>query len=409
MNTSSPSHNAGALAGVRVLELGSFLAGPFAATLLADFGAEVIKVEPPDGPDIMRHMFGPVDARDKLRSLKFMALARNKKSVTLNLKTPEGRALFFELARACHVLVENFRPGQMEKMGLGPAEVHASNPRLIYLRVSGWGQSGPYRGRPGVDDAAVAFGGLSHLTGFPDGPPQRSGMTVADHGAGLLGAYGVALALLAQKNGNCAEGQVIDVSLYDPILMMLDEIPAAFERLGLTSTRSGNSHENAAPSGVYRAGDGRWVAVSAVSDQLFGRLADIMGLDAAERAALAASNERVKQRARLDRLIEAWVGGRPAGEVVQAVANAGVPVAIVNDMQSMLSDPHMAERGDFQVQHDPLLGDFRQVAPKPLMSRTPGSLRLPAPRFGEHTDAVLSSLLKLSPERLAELRGAKVI
>lgn len=397
-----------ALAGLRVIEVGSFLAGPFAATLLGDFGAEVLKVEPPGAPDIMRYMFGAVDPRDPQRSLSFMALGRNKKSVTINLKDPKGRAIFLELVKCTDVLVENFRPGQMEKLGLGPKDVHASNPDLVYLRVSGWGQAGPYSQRPGVDDAAVAFGGFAHLTGFADGPPMRSGVTVADHGAGLLGAFGVALALLARKAGT-VNGQVVDVALYDPLLMMLDEIPAAFERMGLRRARVGNGHENAAPSGMYKARDGRWVAVSAVSDQLFSRLAEVIGLSPVLREKFRESLARVRCRAELEAVLQAWTGAHDAADIVRMVAEAGVPVAIVNDVETMLSNEHMAERGDFALQHDDVLGDFRQVAPKPLMSETPGRLQRPAPRFGEHTDAVLADLLGYRPDDLAGLRATGII
>ena len=396
------------LDGLRVLEFGHYLAGPFAATILADFGAEVIKVEPLGSPDLSRGAFGPTDKRDPERSPFFAVLARNKKSVSIDLRSDDGLEVLLKLVARSDVIIENFRPGKMEAIGLGPDDVKKVNPDLTYVRISGFGQVGPASQRAGVDDIAAAMGGLTFLTGYPDGPPVRPGMTVGDHGAAMVAALGVTLALLAHRRSGIG-GQLIDVSLYDPILMMLDDIPASFSRDGTERQRVGNGHEYAAPSGIYRCLDDKWVALSASSEALFARLSDALEWGDDFIAPLATMSARIENRARLDQAISDWCALRTAEDAVSVLAEAGLPVGVVNDIPGLLSDPHMKARGDFETLHDDRLGEFVVAAPKPRLSKTPGQIRSQAPGIGEHTEAVLRDVVECSPEELDRLRSLGVI
>jgi crotonobetainyl-CoA:carnitine CoA-transferase CaiB-like acyl-CoA transferase len=388
---------AGPLAGLRVVELGNFIAAPSAGRLLADFGADVVKIERPGrGDELRRWRLHGGDT-----SLLFRVMNRNKKSVTLDLGSDEGRELCLELARRSDVLLENFRPGTLERWGLGPRELHAANPGLVVVRISGYGQTGPYRDRPGFGGVAEAVGGLRHLTGYPDRPPTRVGISVADSVAGLYAVIGALMALHRRGRGAGGRGQgpgeVVDVALYEGIYSLMESLVPDHDAYGVERERTGSSLPGIVPSGTYRCADGRYAVVSGNGDAIFRRLMRLIGRpDLADDPELADNAGRVPRAGELDAAIGAWTAGLPCAEALRALEEAAVPCGPIHTAADILADPHYRARGMHEL-HPVAIGagekadvTFPGIVPK--LQERPGVTRWLGPDLGEHTDAVVAAL-----------------
>ncbi|MCL6499614.1 MAG: CoA transferase [Firmicutes bacterium] len=394
------------LSGIRVLELGSFIAGPYCGQLLADYGAEVIKVEPPREGDAMRR-WGV--ALYQGRSLWWPVIARGKKSVTVDLRRPEGQELVRRLADRCDVLVENFRPGTLEGWGLGPDVLLERNPALVYVRISAFGQTGPYRDRPGFGAVAEAMGGLRYLVGYPDRPPPRFGISIGDTLAGMFGALGALLAL-REREVRVGRGQVVDVAITDAVLAVLESVIAECSVTGAVRERSGTVLPGVAPSNLYETADGRWVVVAANADGVFRRLCDAMGRPEWKTDPRYATHEaRGAHQAELDQAIAQWVRSLPAEELLGVLDRHGVPCGPVYNAAEVLTDPHYRARGSLVEVDNRGVGRVTMQGPVPRLAGTPLSVPGPAPELGEHTDQVLQDLLGLSAEEVARLREAGVV
>ncbi|MDR7409284.1 MAG: CoA transferase [Armatimonadota bacterium] len=394
------------LSGIRVLELGSFIAGPYCGQLLADYGAEVIKVEPPREGDAMRR-WGV--ALYQGRSLWWPVIARGKKSVTVDLRRPDGQELVRRLADRCDVLVENFRPGTLEGWGLGPDVLLERNPALVYVRISAFGQAGPYRDRPGFGAVAEAMGGLRYLVGYPDRPPPRFGISIGDTLAGMFGALGALLAL-REREVRGGRGQVVDVAITDAVLAVLESVIAECSVTGAVRERSGTVLPGVAPSNLYETADGRWVVVAANADGVFRRLCDAMGRPEWKADPRYATHEaRGAHQAELDQAIAQWVRSLPAEELLGVLDRHGVPCGPVYNAAEVLADPHYRARGALVEVDNPGVGRVTMQGPVPRLAETPLPVPGPAPELGEHTDHVLQELLGLSAEDVARLREAGVV
>lgn len=391
------------LEGIRVLEVGQLLAGPFAGCLLGYFGAEVIKIEPPAG-DPLRNWRVLRDGT----SLWWYSLARNKKSVTLDLQTPRGRELAKQLALQCDVVIENFKPGTMEKWGLGPADLKAQRPDLIYARVSGYGQTGPYSSKPGFASVCEAVGGLRHVNGFPDRPPVRPNLSLGDSLAGLHAVVGILLALLAKRGPAAGQGQVVDVAIYESVFNLLEGVVPEYDGAGAIRGPSGSTLTGIVPSNTYLCGDGKYVVIGANGDSLFQRLMRALGRpDMADDPRFANNAGRVKHETEIDAAIAAWTRANESREILRILDDISVPGGPIYSVADMAADPHFNARGMFeQVEIDSAPLKIPGIVPK--LSDTPGATQWPGPKLGEHTDAVLRGLLGLSAAECTSLREAKV-
>ncbi|HZD19930.1 MAG TPA: CaiB/BaiF CoA-transferase family protein [Burkholderiales bacterium] len=393
----------GPLTGIRVLELGSLIAGPFCAKTLGDFGAEVIKIEPPGEGDALRTWRRMRNGT----SLWWQVQSRNKKSVTCDLRQPQGQEIVRRLARRSHIMIENFRPGALERWNLGWEALAADNPALILVRISGYGQSGPYRERPGFAAIAEALGGMRHVTGFPDRPPARPNLSLGDTIAALHGVIGALLALHALKNG--AAGQVIDVALYESVFNCMESLLPEYDAQGYIRERSGSALPGIAPSNLYPCNDGTYVLIAGNADSLYRRLMSAIGrADLRDDPALARNDGRAAQMQRIDEAIAEWTRGRTQSEVLAAMAAAEVPAGRIYTAADIAADPHYLARGMIEkitaADGEPL--KVPGVIPK--LSRTPGALRTPAPRLGEHTDEVLREI-GYSEADISRLREAHIL
>jgi crotonobetainyl-CoA:carnitine CoA-transferase CaiB-like acyl-CoA transferase len=404
MQTASGGTKPPALHGIRVLEMGTLIAGPFAARILADFGAEVIKIEPPGAGDPHREW----GAQTEHGTLWFPIQARNKRSVTIDLRTPEGQGLVRRLARTADVLVENFRPGSLEKWGLGPEVLRAENPRLIVTRVSGFGQTGPYAHRPGFGNIAEAMGGIRYITGFPDRPPVRVGMSLADHVAALYAVIGTLTALQARQT--TGEGQVVDVALTESVFSLLQDALPQYVTLGIVQERTGNDLFKTAPSNVYRTKDDVWMAISGNNNSIFARLMTAIGrADLLERPELQTNPGRAEHARMLDEVIGEWAARHTAEEIWRILDAAEVPFGPVYSIADIAHDPqYRAREMILEVPH-PQLGSVAMPGVVPKLSETPGAVRWPGPALGADTNAVLRELAGATDDELAQLRAAKVI
>lgn len=368
------------LDGIRVLDIATFIAAPLTASILGEFGAEVIKIEHPEGGDPMRRFGTATDDPD--RTLAWLSEARNKHSITLDLKSPEGAGTLRELARRSDVLAENFRPGTLERWGLGPEVLHALNPALVILRISGYGQTGPYRDRPGFARIAHAVGGLSHLAGMPDGPPVTPGSTsLADYISGYYGAIGVLLALrVAERTG---KGQVIDVALFESIFRVLDEAAPAYAKFGIVRGREGTATRQVCPHGHFPCADGNWVAIACTSDKMWTRLA----VNVLERPDLAESHpktaDRLAARALIDGVVEAFTRSHPMTEIVRLCTGGDVPCGPINTIADIFADPHFAARETIARIEDETLGEIAIPNVLPHLSQTPGEISHLGPTLGD--------------------------
>jgi formyl-CoA transferase len=394
---------AGPLTGIGVLELGSLIAGPFCAKTLGDFGAEVIKIEPPGEGDALR-------AWRRMRngtSLWWHVQSRNKKSVTCDLRRPEGQEIVRRLARGAHVMIENFRPGALERWNLGWDTLCAANPQLILVRISGYGQSGPYRERPGFAAIAEAIGGLRHITGFPDRPPVRPNLSIGDTIAALHGVIGALLALHAVNNGS--KGQVIDVALYEAVFNCMESLLPEYDAQGYVRQRSGSALPGIAPSNLYPCRDGSYVLIAGNADSLFRRLMSAIGReDLGDDPALARNDGRAAQMERIDEAIAAWTRTCTQAEVLAAMDAAEVPAGRIYTAADIAGDAHYQARGMIEritaADGEPL--SVPGIIPK--LSATPGAIRTPAPKLGEHTDEVLRGI-GYSEADIERLRAAKIV
>jgi crotonobetainyl-CoA:carnitine CoA-transferase CaiB-like acyl-CoA transferase len=391
------------LEGLRVLDASTLFAGPIAATFLGDYGADVIKVEHPTRPDASR---GHGPAKDGV-NLWWKTLGRNKRTVTINLGTPEGADLLLRLAAGADVLIENFRPGTLERWGLGPEVLHGANPRLVVARVTAFGQTGPYSSRPGFGSLAEAMSGFAALTGQPDGPPTLPPFGLADGVAALATAFAVMTALrAADRDGR---GQVIDLAIIEPILMLLGGQITAFDQLGILQPRSGNRSVNNAPRNVYRTGDGDWVAVSTSSQSIAERVMRLVGRDdLVAEPWFASGHTRAEHADELDEAVAAWIGARPTGEVLDAFEGAQAAIAPVYDVRGVLADPQYQHIGTVQTVEDDELGPLKMQNVLFRLSATPGAIRWTGRRHGQDTDEVLAEA-GVTREQLEILRERGVI
>lgn len=391
------------MAGVKVLDIATFLAGPFAGTILADFGAEVLKIEHPRLGDPMRAFGTRTECGD---TLAWLSEARNKQCVTLDLRHPGGADVFRQLIAQSDVLLENFRPGTLEKWGLSPDSLREINPRLVVLRVSAYGQTGPKSGLPGFARVAHGFGGLSYLAGEADGPPVVPGSTsLADYLSGIWGALGVLMALrVAERTGR---GQDVDIGLYESVFRLLDETAPAFAKFGVVRERMGADVSTVVPHGHWQTSEGRWVAIACTSDKIFARLAGAMAMPeliAADRFATTA--QRVAGRAEVNGLVAAWAAAMTMDQLGAACDAADVPWGPINSIADIFADPHIAARGNLQSITDERAGDLVLPAAVPRLTETPATLRHAGRAHGADTDAVLARWLGLSPAAITALHGS---
>ena len=399
-----PSSNSGGpLSGLKVIELGQLIAGPFAAKTLSDFGADVVKIEPPDGGDPLRQWRLVKDGT----SVWWQVQSRNKRSVGLDLKTPEAQDIVRRLANQADVLIENFRPGAMEGWGLGPEVLLAQNPRLIMLRVSGYGQSGPYRDRPGFGVVAEAMSGLRHLTGEPGRVPVRVGVSIGDTLASLHGVIGILMALHERKRSG--QGQVIDVALYEAVFNCMESLLPEYSAFGAVRGPAGSALPGIAPTNAYACADGGYALVAGNGDSIFKRLMQCIGRpDLAQDPGLAKNAGRVQRVEEIDAAIGAWTATMSVDQVLTALEQAQVPSGKIYTVADIAADPHYAARGMLgQV----TLDDGSAVSVPgfvPKLSRTPGGHRRNAPALGQDTDAVLREM-GLNSEQITALRERGIV
>jgi formyl-CoA transferase len=400
----APPQPQGPLADLVVIELGTLIAGPFCGQILADFGAEVIKVEDPGTGDPMRQW-----GRSLPQGLSpwWPVIGRNKKSVTVNLRSPEGQAIVRELALKADVLVENFRPGTMEKWGLSYESLAAANPRLVMARVSGFGQTGPYAARAGYGLIGEAMGGLRAITGEPDRPPARAGVSIGDSLAATHAVMGVLMALhVREKTGR---GQVIDAAIYESVLAMMENLVTEYDLTGYIRERSGSVLPGIAPSNVYPTADGM-ILIGGNGDTVFARLCEAMGEPALKDDARYRDHAaRGVNQAELDARIGAWSRGYASAELLALLEAHGVPCGRVFRAPEMLEDEQYAARDSIVTVDHPVFGPIRMQNAFPKLSETPGAVRWPGPTLGEHTAAVLGEKLGLTAEKLDALKAGGVI
>lgn len=376
------------LAGLKVVELGTLIAGPFASRICAEFGAEVVKVESPDGGDPLRKWRKLYEGT----SLWWFVQARNKRSLTLNLKHPDGREVLRKLLAEADILIENFRPGVLEKLGFGWDVLHALNPRLVMVRLSGFGQTGPMKEQPGFGAVGESMGGLRYITGFEDRPPVRTGISIGDSIAALWAVIG-ALMALRHREVNGGLGQVVDVALYEAIFAMMESMVPEFDVFGFIRERTGNIMPGITPSSIHTSADGKHVQIGANGDAIFKRLMVALGRsDLAEDPSLATNDGRDLRRDELYGVIDRWANGLPLEQLMQALTVAQVPASRIYSAEDMFSDPQYLAREMFLQARLPDGKAFRMPGIVPKLSGTPGSADWVGPALGEHTDELLGQL-----------------
>ncbi|TFV57792.1 CoA transferase [Mycobacterium sp. PS03-16] len=397
----------GALDGIRVIEIGTLISGPFAGRLLGDMGAEVLKIELPGAPDPLR-TWGQAEVDG--HHFFWTVHARNKKAITLDMRTPRGREIFLDLVERTDVIVENFRPGTLERWHLGYDVLHARNKGIILVRVSGYGQTGPDAHRAGYASVAEAASGLRHLNGFPGGPPPRLALSLGDSLAGMFAAQG-ALAALYRRTVT-GEGQVVDTALTESCLAVQESTIPDYDVGGVVRGPSGTRLEGIAPSNIYRSADGSWVVIAANQDTVFRRLCAAMGQpELATDDRFATHVARGRNQDELDKIIGAWAADRQPGDIIDVLSAAGVIAGPINTVAEVVEDPQLRARGMIAEHHDervdrPVLGP----GIVPLLSESPGAIRNAGPaRPGQHNDEVYTGLLGMTPEELTDLRAEGVL
>jgi crotonobetainyl-CoA:carnitine CoA-transferase CaiB-like acyl-CoA transferase len=403
MNPATPAPRP--LDGLRVIEAGQLMAGPFAATILGYYGAEVIKVEPPEGGDPIRRWRVVKDGT----SLWWYSLARNKHCVTLDLRNEEGRDLMRRLIDGADVFIENFRPGTMEKWQLGPDNFKQSNPALIYTRVSGYGQNGPYAPRPGFASVCEGFGGFRYVNGFPDQPSVRPNLSIGDTLAGIHAAMGVLLALLSRDRVRQGTGQVVDVAIFEAVYNLMEAVVPEYDGAGVVREMSGSTLTGIVPSNIYPTRDGKTIIIGANTNPMFQRLCELMG-DAglAQSPKFRENSDRVAHQAELDGLIGRWTATMDQTNVLARLEEAGVAAGPIYSVVDMLADPQYQARGLFeevQVAGEPL----KIPAIVPRLADTPGRTDWPGAMLGAHNDDVYARVLGLSAAEIAALRARRII
>jgi len=385
---------------IRVIELGQLLAGPFTGSILAYFGAEVIKVEPPGAGDPIRGWRIVEDGT----AYWYRSLGRNKKSVTLDLKTERGRELVRELLKTADAVVENFRPGVIEKWGLGPEDLKPYNPGLIYARISGYGQTGPYSAKPGYASVTEGVSGFRYVNGFPGQPPVRPNLSVGDTVAAIHAALGVCLSLLQRTRAPQPEGQVVDVALYESMFNLMEGVVPEYSGAGVVREASGTTLTGIVPTNTYTCADGRYVIIGGNGDSIFRRLMVAAGYpEMAEDPEMAHNEGRVVHEARIDKALADWCASRDAREVVEILEAERVPVGLIYNVEDQMNDPHFNARGMFEeveIDGRPL----KIPAIMPRLSETPGRTEWPGGPVGEHNEEVLRGILGLGAEEVADLR-----
>lgn len=393
----------GPLAGTRVLELCSTIAGPACTRLLADFGAEVIKVEPPEG-DSVRKLGVPDQGVD----LYAASILRNKQSVVIDLKTPRGVELALQLASQCEIVVENFRPGTLERLGLGYDVLSRANPAVVLLRISGYGQTGPHSSKGGYGAICEAFGGVRELIGEPDRPPVRVAVPVTDYITAAYGAFGATMALMESRRSG--RGQMVDMALYEAAFTMLEASVPSYDRHKFIPTREGSRLPYMAPNNLYRAADGTYVLIGANNDVVFRKLTEAMGRPELARdpryATIAARWQHVDE---VDRMVGEWIGGLDSREAERRLDAAGVPTSRVYKLPDIFDDAHYQARDMVPRVPHPTLGSLAQIGIVPKLSGTPGAVRWPGHELGADTRAVLGGLLGLADAELDRLERDAII
>ncbi|WP_423458908.1 CaiB/BaiF CoA transferase family protein [Ottowia sp. VDI28] len=393
----------GPLAGYRVLELGSTVAGPFCGRLMADFGAEVIKVEPMEG-DAVRTM----GKRYEGESLYAASILRNKSLVALDLRSPEGRDIVRQLVRQCDVLVENFRPGALEKWELGYEELSEINPRLVMVRISGFGQTGPYRERPGYGVIGEAVGGLRHVTGDPDRPPTRAAVSLTDYFTGLYAAYGAVMALLERQS--TGKGQCVDAALYECAFSFMEPHIPAYEKLGYIANRAGSRLPDSTPNNLYPTRDGSHIHITAMGEAVFRRLAAAMGRpELMEQPEYASARARSEHHEDLDRLISEWTAAHDLSDLELLLQKAAVPATRIYTMADIFADGHFKDRQMLvEVPHE-ALQQVTMAGVVPKLSRTPGQLRQAGGSVGRDTRRILTELAGLDAASVQRLQESGIV
>jgi formyl-CoA transferase len=395
----------GPLADLVVIEMGTLIAGPFCGQILGDFGAEVIKIEDPKAGDPMRQW-----GRSLPKGLSpwWPVIGRNKKSVGLDLRTPEGQEIARTLIAGADVVIENFRPGAMEKWGLGYEALAAINPRLIMARVSGFGQTGPYSQRAGYGLIGEAMGGLRHVTGEPDRPPARAGISIGDSLAAMHAVMGILMALHHRER--TGQGQVIDAALYESVLAVMENLVTEYDLTGYVRERSGSVLPGIAPSNAYPCANGEMILIGGNGDTVFARLAEAMGRpELASDARFASHASRGANQDELDGIVAEWTGRQALDELLALLEAKGVPASRVFRAPDMLTDPQYAAREAIVETDHPVFGRVKMQNAFPKLSATPGRVRWPGPALGQHTEDVLTARAGCSAERLADLRARGIV
>ncbi len=394
----------GPLEGLKVIELGQLIAGPFCTRVLAEFGAQVVKIESPTGGDPLRQWRKLYEGT----SLWWLLQARNKQSVTVNLKSPEGQEIVRRLAADADIVVENFRPGAMEKWGLGYEELSRDNPGLVMVRLSGYGQTGPYRDKPGFGAIGEAMGGLRHVTGYPDRPPVRVGISLGDAVASLYGVIG-ALMALREREVNGGRGQVVDVALYEAVFSLMESLLPEYDVYDFVRERSGASLPGIAPSNTYTTRDGKFVVIGANGDSIFKRMMTAIGReDLANDPQLAKNDGRAARSDELDAAIGAWCGARDLDEVLAVLDGAEVPAGKIYDIADIVNDVHYRARGMIEEARSGSGKTVKVPGVIPKLSGTPGGTRWLGPALGEHTVSALASI-GYGEAQIAELKKRGVV
>lgn len=398
-----------ALEGIRVLELGDFVAGPTAGRLMAEFGAEVLKVEKPGAGDQVRQwrLYG-----DEV-SMLWRTLARNKKSVTIDLGRTEGAEVICALARRCDVLIENFRPGKLESWGIGPDVLRRENPSLVIIRLSGFGQSGPYRDWAGFGGVAEAMGGLRETTGYPDRPPTRVGVSIGDTLAGLYAVIGALMALLNARRTGERRGETVDVALADAVLSVMESLIPEYSAYGILRKRTGNRIEGVAPSNTYPCRDGEWVIIGGNTDSVFRRLMSVIGRpDLGADPDLSSNDGRNRRADELDSAIGEWTRGQSLADAVNALVREGVPAGPIYDAAGIVADEQFRARSMVIEDTTSVHGRLHKVlfpGVVPKLELHPGEHRWPGPELGAHTSEVLLGVAGLSQQEIQDLADKGVI
>jgi crotonobetainyl-CoA:carnitine CoA-transferase CaiB-like acyl-CoA transferase len=400
--TQPPSH--GPLAGVRVIEVGQLLAGPFAGAMLAYFGAEVIKIEPPGDGDPIRGW----RVLDNGTSLWWRSLGRNKKSVTLDLKQEQGRALARRLMDSADVVIENFRPGVMEAWGLGPEQLKSTNPDLVFARISGYGQDGPYSSRPGFASVCEGMSGFRYVNGFPGQAPVRPNLSIGDTISGIHAVLGIVMALFGKEKGNSA-GQVVDVALYESMFNLMEAVVPEFSGAGVIREPSGTTLTGIVPTNTYRCKGGKYVVIGGNGDSIFQRLMVGIGReDLSTDPRLSSNAGRVAHEAEIDEVLAQWCMTHELTDILAVMEAQRVPAGPIYSVEDMFNDPHYQARGMFErVEIDGKPLDIPAILPK--LSQTPGRTQWPGGDVGSHNREVLEELLGLSPEEVRALTQSGVV